>query len=90
MAAGRSRSDLDTDRQFNLAMTRLMEIIGEAASRVTHETRHEHPEVPWQQIVAFRNRIIHGYDRVDFDILWQIVHNDLPPLVSMLEQISTE
>jgi uncharacterized protein with HEPN domain len=86
MTAGRSRADLDADRQFNLAMTRLMEIIGEAAARVTDETRDQLIEIPWPQIVAFRNRLIHGYDRVDFDILWQIVETDLPPLISKLEQ----
>ncbi len=87
MAHGRTRVDLDADRQFNLAMTRLMEIIGEAATRVSEETRKQHSHIPWPQVVAFRNRLIHGYDRVDFDILWQIVQNDLPPLIQSLGQI---
>jgi uncharacterized protein with HEPN domain len=87
MAQGRTRPDLDADRQFHLAMTRLLEIVGEAATRVTSSTRDQHPDVPGPQIVGLRHRLIHGYDRVDFDILWQIVTSDLPPLVSKLEQI---
>jgi uncharacterized protein with HEPN domain len=87
MAQGRNRADLDADRQLSLAMTRLMEIIGEAAARVSAETRGQHSQIPWPQIVGLRNRLIHGYDRVDFDILWQILENDLPALVPKLEQI---
>jgi uncharacterized protein with HEPN domain len=87
MAQGRVREDLNADRQFNLALTRLMEIIGEAANRVSEETRNRHPQIAWAQIVGFRNRLIHGYDKVDFDILWLIIENDLPPLIEQLEQI---
>lgn len=87
MAAGRVRADLDSDRQFNLAMTRLMEIVGEAASHISDEFRVQHPQVPWSQVVAFRNRLIHGYDRVDFDVLWEIIRHDLPALIRKLEVI---
>ncbi len=87
MAAGRSRADLDKDRQFNLALVRLLEIVGEAAARVPEEVRAPHPEVPWPQIISLRNRLIHGYDEVDFDVLWQIITRDLPPLVQSLERI---
>jgi uncharacterized protein with HEPN domain len=68
-------------------MTRMLEIIGEAATRMTSDTRDQHSDVPWPQIVGLRHRLIHGYDQVDFDILWQIVTSDLPPLVGKLEQI---
>lgn len=67
MALGRTRADLDADRVFNLAMTRLLEIVGEAAAHVSPATRDQHPEVPWPAIVGMRNRLIHGYDAVDFD-----------------------
>ncbi len=87
MAAGRVRADLDSDRQFNLAMTRLMELVGEAASHISDEFRVQHPQVPWSQVVAFRNRLIHGYDRVDFDVLWEIIRHDLPALIRKLEVI---
>ena len=83
----RSRSDLDTDRMLDLALVRLAEIIGEAASRVSVLRRKRHPEIPWSQIIGLRNRLVHGYDAIDFDILWQILTVDLPALIVMLEQI---
>lgn len=84
MATGRTRRDLDTDRQFALAMTRLLEIIGEAAGRVSHDTRGRLTAVSWSQIVGLRNRLIHAYEAVDFDILWKVVQDDLPALITML------
>jgi uncharacterized protein with HEPN domain len=74
---GHERADLDQDRLLNLALVRLLEIVGEAANRVPERERERLPEIPWPQIVSLRNRLIHGYDDVDFDILWQIVSRDL-------------
>jgi uncharacterized protein with HEPN domain len=73
LAAGRTRADLDRDRVLNLALVRLAEVIGEAASQVPAEFRERYPEVPWQQIVGLRHRLIHGYDSVDFEVLWTII-----------------
>lgn len=87
MVQGRTRTDLDTDRLLNLALVRLLEIIGEAAGRVIKEDRDLYPNIPWPEIVGLRNRLIHGYDEVDFDILWQIVKTDLPSLIEKLEKI---
>jgi uncharacterized protein with HEPN domain len=84
---GKERLDLDTDRKLNLALVRLLEIIGEAASRTTKEDREAYPEIPWPKIIGLRNRLIHGYDLVDFDVLWQILNHDLPPLIAKLEEI---
>jgi uncharacterized protein with HEPN domain len=86
-AVGRSRADLDTDRLFSLAMTRLLEIVGEAAGRVSQPTRDKHPQIAWSQIMGLRNRLIHGYDEVDCDILWSIVDRDLHPLIADLKNI---
>lgn len=86
MTRGSARADLDTDRRLNLALVRLLEIVGEAAARVPAEQRILHPDIPWPEIVGLRNRLIHGYDSVDFDILWQIVTEDLPPLIATLEK----
>ena len=86
MASGRTRGELDTDRQLNLSLVRLLEIVGEAAGRAPAEERVRHPEIPWPEIIGLRNRLIHGYDSVDFDILWQIVSADLPPLIAALEK----
>ena len=87
LAQGKTRADLDRDRLLELALVRLLEIVGEAASRVPREDCARYPEIPWPQIVSLRNRLIHGYDAVDMDILWQIIEHDLPPLVAALEII---
>jgi uncharacterized protein with HEPN domain len=60
LSRGRKRSDLDQDLTFNLALTRLIEIIGEAANRVPDEFQDNHPEIPWMEIIGMRNRLIHG------------------------------
>jgi uncharacterized protein with HEPN domain len=81
------RADLDRDRVLSLALVRLLEIIGEAANYIPKEEQARYPEIPWPQIVGLRNRLIHGYDSVDYDILWQIITQDLPPLIVTLQQI---
>ena len=84
------RADLDRDRLLNLALVRLMEIVGEAAARISADYRTDHPEIPWPLIVGLRNRLIHGYDSVDFDILWAILTVDLPPLVASIDHLIGE
>ena len=86
LAHGHSRTDLDTDRLLNLALTRLLEIVGEAAARVSTAEQARRPAIPWHAIVGLRNRLIHGYDAVDFDILWNIIEFDLPPLIDELKR----
>ena len=87
MVRGRSRTDLDTDRMLNLALVRLMEVVGEAATRIPEEFRSRYPEVPWRDVADLRNRLIHGYDVVNLDILWTIIHDDVPLLIAKLEAI---
>jgi uncharacterized protein with HEPN domain len=87
LVQSKCREDLDADRLLNLALVRPLEIVGEAASRVSPEERAHNPEIPWPQIIGMRNRLIHGYDLVDFEILWQTVVDDLPPLMAALESI---
>jgi uncharacterized protein with HEPN domain len=78
---------LDTDRTLELALTRLVEIVGEALTRVPEEVRHRHAGIPWRAIVGMRNRLIHGNDRVDRQILWTVITDDLPRLVERLQAI---
>jgi uncharacterized protein with HEPN domain len=87
MVRGRVRADLDSDRMLNLALVRLLEILGEAANRVPPEARGRYPQIPWPQLINLRHRLIHGYDQVDFDILWQILARDLPLLIDELAAI---
>ena len=84
---GRTRADLDSDRLLNLALTRLIEIVGEAANHVPDSIKIKYPDFPWLQMIGARNRLIHGYDSVDFDILWTIINHDLPSLITRLESI---
>lgn len=84
LCRGRTRQDLGADRLLNLAMVRLIEVVGEAANRVSKPRQELHPEIAWREIVSMRNRIIHGYDAVDFDILWAVIQDDLPRLVEQL------
>jgi uncharacterized protein with HEPN domain len=87
ISRSKNREDLDSDRLLNLALTRLLEIIGEAANRIPDSYQDEHPEIPWIQIIGARNRLIHGYDNIDFDILWNIIQQDLPPLINLLDKL---
>ncbi len=84
---GKSRADLDTERVLSLALVRLLEVVGEAASRVTAATRQQMPDIPWSQIISLRHRLIHGYDSIDLDILWKILTGDLPALIAQLQRI---
>lgn len=90
MSEGRKRSELDSNEMLQFALTHLVEIVGEAASKISLETRRKHGEIPWQAIVGMRNRLIHGYEMVDLDLLWDTLVHDLPPLIAMLSQILEE
>ena len=83
----RVRADLETDRVFFLALLKLVEIVGEAARRISEEVQRVHPEVPWREIIGTRNRLVHGYDAVDSDILWEIVASDFPSLARQIKSI---
>ena len=87
---GKTKDDLPSNRLLELSLIRLVEVVGEAASRVSLETRRGHPAILWQEIIRMRNRIIHVYDLVDLNVLWDTVRNDLPPLIAELEKIVAE
>ena len=84
-ARGRTRDDLDKDRQLVLAMVKDIEIVGEAATRVSEPTRRHLPELPWERIVGMRNRLVHAYFDINLDIVWKTIGEDLPELISLLE-----
>ena len=88
LLGNKDRKDLGGNRVLQLALTRLMEIIGEAANRVPRKTRERCPDIPWPNIIGMRNRLIHGYDVIDYDLLWDTVTTDIPPLITNLEQIT--
>lgn len=76
--AGRARRDLDTDRMLIFALSRAIEIIGEAASKVSLETRAATPSAPWREVTSMRNRLIHAYYDIDCNILWKTVTEEVP------------
>ena len=86
-ARNRTRKDLDNDRMLTLSIVKSVELIGEAATRISKEVRDTYPEIPWTDIVAMRNRLIHVYFDIDLDRVWDTVTDDLPPLISALENI---
>src|SRR5919199_4989523 len=83
---GHERSILDTDEMRALAVVRLLKIVGEAGRAVSDQTCARYPRIPWRQIAGTRDRLIHGYEAVDLDIVWAIVTADLPALVAELER----
>ena len=87
MAKGQTRKDLDTDEKLRLALTHLVELVGESASQVTAEVQAKHPEIPWPKVISMRHRLIHGYDFVDYDILWDTITRSLPGLIETLNRI---
>ena len=90
LSSGTSLDDVVEDRVMQLALQKLVEIVGEAANRVSEETQQKHTAIPWPQIIGLRNRLVHGYDDVNLDILWKIIQNDLPPLIGQLQAIVGE
>ena len=83
--AGRSSEDLSRDRMLLLALVKEIEIIGEAASRISDESRKALPRIPWLKIIAMRNRLIHAYADVDLSIVWDTLTGALPELLRELE-----
>jgi uncharacterized protein with HEPN domain len=86
-ASGRGKKDLEQDRLLVLGLLKSVEIIGEAASRISPETRRKNPNIPWAEIIATRNRLIHVYFDVDLEQVWKTVTDDLPKLAAELEKI---
>lgn len=87
LSGQKSLRDLEENRVLQLALQKMVEIVGEAANRVSQETQQGHPGIPWSQIIGTRNRLTHGYDDVSLAILWRIVETDFPPLIQQLEDI---
>ena len=83
--AERSSEDLSRDRMLVLALVKEIEIIGEAASRISDESRKALPRIPWPKIIAMRNRLIHAYADVDLSIVWDTLTGALPELQRELE-----
>ena len=87
--AGRERSALALDEMLLFAVVRAVEIVGEAASKVTEETREKHRHIPWRAIVGMRNRLVHAYFEIDMDMVWVASTQEIPVLLSQLRPLVT-
>jgi uncharacterized protein with HEPN domain len=72
------------------AVIRSLEVIGEAAGKISPATQSEHPEIPWRDITGMRHRLIHGYGDVRLDVVWMVVRDHLDPLIATLVQLISE
>jgi uncharacterized protein with HEPN domain len=86
-ARGKTRDALEVDEMLTLSLVKCIEIVGEAAARVTQERQSNLAQIPWAQIVGMRNRLIHAYFQIDLDIVWNTVTQALPGLIAKLEVI---
>ena len=79
--------EFSADENLHLACLHLVQMIGEAAARVSAETRARRADIPWRQITGMRHRIVHNYLDVDLEIVWQVIRGDLPELIAGLELV---
>ena len=86
--AGRER--LDKEELVRTWVVYHIQVIGEAAQRLSPELRDAHPEVPWAQIAAMRNILVHAYFRIDLEEVWSVVSRDLPVLQPQIKAILDE
>ena len=85
--AGRARADIEDDEILESALVREVEVIGEAANHVSKETRALAPDIDWGDIVGMRNNLVHAYWKVNYDVLWDVITDRLPPLIIELERL---
>jgi uncharacterized protein with HEPN domain len=90
LCAGIKPEDLASDWKSALALERALEVVGEAVKRLPAEVCSSYPAVPWRLIAGMRDRLIHGYDDIDHEILWNAVQQDLPVLIETVEQMIRE
>lgn len=85
---GKSREELEANQELlAFAVVRAIEIVGEAASKISIETRSDFEDIEWHNIIGMRNRIVHDYLNVDYDIIWAVINKNLPKLIEQLENI---
>ena len=90
LASGVTFDSFEKNRALQLAIMKAVEIVGEAASRVSADTRAMHSEIPWSGIIGMRNRLVHGYFDVNLARVWETVAQDIPRLIAQLEPLVSE
>jgi uncharacterized protein with HEPN domain len=84
---GFTRNDLDGNRMLQLSLVRCLEVVGEAAARLSKPLREANPHIPWAAMIGMRNRIVHAYFDIDIDLVWKTATEDLPEIVSKIVTI---
>lgn len=84
---GIDRGEFEDNELVQNAVMRPLEIIGEAAAKISKEFRKAHSEIPWREMVGLRNRLVHEYFRIDFGAVWDTIHKDLPKLIEIVEPL---
>ncbi len=87
ICAGKTLDELLADWQATAALERFIEIVGEGVKRLPMELRARHPGVPWKEIAGTRDHLSHGYDDVDYQVLWDAVQKDVPAMLVSIEQM---
>ena len=87
---GKTFEQIEGDKMCYFAIVYQLVIIGEAANMLTKEVREARPQTPWREIVSMRNFIVHGYNVVDKNEVWSVVHGDLTPLKQQIESYLEE
>lgn len=85
VSSGAKLEDLLDDLKLQLALVKLIEIMGEAASRLSGEARRSIPAVPWDKMIGMRHHLVHDYGNIDYEIVWAVVTNDVPAVIAALE-----
>jgi uncharacterized protein with HEPN domain len=78
------------DFMINFVVVRALEIVGEATKRLPIPFRDQHPDIPWRKMAGMRDRIIHGYDTVDLEVVWNVVTQEIPQTKPLLQQLLDE
>ena len=84
---GISRVDLETNDEKLSAILYQITIIGEATKRLSQAFRQQHSEIPWREMAGMRDVIVHEYDQLDFDVVWDVVENKLPELLRLIDPL---
>lgn len=88
ISRGASAEKFNEDFTLQLALAHLVQIIGEAAYKSAETTRAALPHIAWTHIIGMRHRLVHDYGNINYDIVWDVVTNDLPALITALEQFT--
>mgnify|MGYP003417806794 CR=1 FL=1 len=84
---GIDRNEFEDNELVQNAVMRPLEIIGEASAKISKEFRKSHSEIPWREMVGLRNRLVHEYFRINFGVVWDTIHKDLPKLIEIIEPL---